>query len=258
MNGAEDSQPQVPSISCCAMRSLCLFLLAAMPTAVLSAPVKVERNSKALEFSYEWPAEAAAIAALNTRFKAEVKKAFQEQLENAREDEKLAREQKRDVSPHFYAMKWTTAGQTPRLLSLQFQLGSYTGGAHPNTTYGALLWDRRFARQIKVDDQFLHAGTFAALTRSSYCKKLDAERLKKREGEKLGGEFDKCPPYSDLAIEPADTDKDGRFDTIRFVAAPYAAGPYVEGEYDVSLPVTRQLIAAIKPLYRNSYEAQRQ
>ena len=57
---------------------------------------------------------------------------------------------------------------------------------------------------------------------------------------------------------PVDKDKDGRFDEVEFVASPYTAGPYAEGEYELVLPVTRQLIAAIKPVYRASFEAQRQ
>ena len=43
-----------------------------------------------------------------------------------------------------------------------------------------------------------------------------------------------------------------------FVASPYVAGPYVEGEYEVELPVTARLIEALRPEYRESFEAQRQ
>ena len=96
------------------------------------------------------------------------------------------------------------------------------------------------------------------LTRSLYCKKLDAERRKRRQGEKIGGMFDDCPKYAELAIAAVDRDKDRRFDHIRFTASPYVAGPYAEGEYQIELPVTRQLMAALKPAYRASFEPQRQ
>jgi hypothetical protein len=91
-----------------------------------------------------------------------------------------------------------------------------------------------------------------------YCKRLDAERAKRRQGEKLGGEFDQCPKYSELSVYPADKNRNGRFDRITFVASPYVAGPYVEGEYEISLPVSSALIAAMKPEYRASFEVQRQ
>jgi hypothetical protein len=106
---------------------------------------------------------------------------------------------------------------------------------------------------------FLRKGAFAALTRARYCAALNAERSKRREGEKLDlPDFNACPKYGDLAIALLDKDKNGRFDTIDFVASPYTAGPYAEGEYEIPLPVTSQLIAGIKPEYRNSFERQRQ
>jgi hypothetical protein len=222
------------------------------------APHKVVRSTPALDFSYTWPAEAVATPDLDRRFYNDAKAKLAEAQAYAADDEAAAKEQKRDFNQHDVSMQWTTAGQAPRLLSLQSELGSFQGGAHPNTSYGALLWDRKQAREIKVTSLFLQAGAFPALTRIRYCAALDAERRKRREGEKLGGEFDQCPKFSDLAISPVDKNRDGRFDTIAFVAAPYVAGPYVEGEYEISLPVTSQLIAAIKPDYRNSFARQRQ
>jgi hypothetical protein len=221
-------------------------------------PVKIERNSVVLQFTYAWPKEAAAVPALDRQFRAEAQRAFRQALAIAAGDQKLAKQQKRDYNPEFYSKQWTTAGQTARLLSLQYELGSFTGGAHPNTSYGALLWDRRSGRPVKVTDLFLRSDAFGALTRIRYCAALNAERGKRRQGEKLEGEFAECPKYSDLAISPLDKNKDGRFDTIAFVASPYTAGPYVEGEYSISLPVTSQLIAAIKPEYRNAFARQRQ
>jgi hypothetical protein len=221
-------------------------------------PVKVERNTAALEFSYEWPAEAAAIPTLNRRLRSEMEKALLEARKYAREDMSLARADKREFHQHFLEQSWITAGLSPRLLSLEGQVSTFTGGAHPNHGNSALLWDRALARQVSIGALFSRPEDFMTLTRSSYCKALDQERLRRRQGEKLGGEFDKCPPFTDLANAPADRDKDRRFDTIHFVASPYVAGPYVEGEYEVRVPVTRRLIAKLKPEFRASFEAQRQ
>jgi hypothetical protein len=112
---------------------------------------------------------------------------------------------------------------------------------------------------MKIEDQFVRKSGLAAITRAPYCKSLANEQVKRREGEKLDlPEFNECPKYSDLAIAPVDKNKNGRFDIIAFTASPYVAGPYAEGEYEIELPVTRQLIAAMKPDYRSSYEPQRQ
>jgi hypothetical protein len=230
------------------------FAAAAAP----SGTHKVVRNTPALDFSYEWPAQAVAVPALDRRFYDEAKRDLAEAQKNAAEDQALARQQKRDFHPHEFSMTWTTAGQTPRLLSLQSTLGTFTGGAHPNTSDGALLWDRKFNRPVSVSALFLQSDAFSALTRIRYCAALNAERRKRREGQDLGSFFNECPKYSELAITPADKNKDGRFETIEFVASAYVAGPYVEGNYEISLPVTSQLINAIRPEYRNSFARHRQ
>lgn len=259
MNGAADSQPRATYVSNEAVKRGILFAIALVACGPAEArPVKIERNSNLLEFTFAWSSEAAAVQALDRRFRADLAKAYRAALENARQDQLLARQQQRDYNPQFFSMQWTTAGQTPRLLSLQNQLGTFTGGAHPNSNNGALLWDRRLNQQVSMDALFLRKQAFGALTRIRYCVLLAAERQKRRQGEKLGGDFDQCPKYSELAIAPADKDKDGRFDSIAFVASPYVAGPYVEGEYEIEVPVTRQLISGMKPAYRNSFEAQRQ
>ena len=223
-----------------------------------AAPVKIQRDSKALAFTYQWPAAAAAIPALDQRFRADMEKAFRQARQDASEDEAAARQNHFDFHQNFYSLKWTLAGQSSRLLSLQSETDSYAGGAHPNSSYGALLWDRIKAAPVAVDALFAPRSRFALLTRATYCSRLTAERLKRREGEKLGGEFDACPKFSDLAVAPVDRDNDGRFDAIAYVASPYVAGPYVEGEYEILLPVTNRIIRALKPEYRKSFEAQRQ
>ena len=235
------------------------ILVALSATAASTVPHKVVRDTPALDFRYEWSPEAVAIPQLDLRFYADAKKALAEAQKNAREDQLLAKQQKRDFNQHDYSMQWTTAGQTPRLLSLQSNLGSFEGGAHPNTSYGALLWDREAKREIKIESLYLRPGAFAALTRTRFCAALDAERNKRRAGQKLDlPDFNACPKYSELAIALVDKNKNARFDSIEFVASPYVAGPYVEGEYEIALPVTSQLIAGIKPDYRSSFERQRQ
>lgn len=242
------------------MRRGTLIIAALLCTAATAArPVKIVRNSKALEFTYSWPAEAAAIPALDKRFRTEMAKAYREALATARDDQKAYREERRTGMHDYYSMDWTTAGESGRLLSLEGEFSTFTGGAHPNTSYDALLWDRMLGRPVGTAALFATPAAFAALTRASYCKGLDRERLKRREGEKLDlPEFNACPNYADLAIAPVDANRNGRFDSFAFVASPYVAGPYAEGEYEIAVPVTAKLLASLRPQYRSSFEAQRQ
>ena len=58
-----------------------------------SRAVKIERNSAVLEFTYEWPAEAAAIPALDRKFQAEAAAVYRRSLSLAREDHKIYQQQ---------------------------------------------------------------------------------------------------------------------------------------------------------------------
>ncbi|HET9813854.1 MAG TPA: DUF4163 domain-containing protein [Sphingomicrobium sp.] len=240
------------------MNWLGLLGLASLIAAAGARDVKIERNSSALQFEYQWDAEAAAIPALNRKLRSRADAAYREALKFAREDQASARKDKRPFHRHSFGVNWEAVGQTARLLSIGAEMESFTGGAHPNHNVDAELWDRRLGRQITVPSLFIRASSFTASTRTAYCKALDKERLARRNGERIDGPFDECPKYGELAIVPRDREPDGRFEEIDFIAAPYTAGPYVEGEYGIALPVTRQILAAMKPIYRSSFEAQRQ
>jgi len=240
------------------MKRVFLLFAVLVPTAALAASHKVVRHTPLLEFAYEWPAEAAAIPALDLRLYTEAKADLAKAQKYASEDRKLAAGQRRDFEHHYHSMMWSTAGQSARLLSLEGAFEGFSGGAHPAHGNEALLWDRRLNRAIDVGTLFLRSSDFSTITRASYCKALDDDRRQRREGEKLGGDFDQCPKFSELKIAPFDNNGNGRFDRIHFVAEEYVAGPYVEGSYETALPVSAQLIAALKPEYRSSFEVYRQ
>ena len=241
------------------MKRIAIFPLALLLAAAPSARAfKSELKNADADFSYSWPQEVSAIPVLAKRFAADLQK--QKAATVAGGKEYNAERAKRGEEPvgYMHSTEITAAGQSPRLLSLQVEVGGFTGGAHGNHGTDSLLWERRLGREIKVGDLFLRRTALANLTRPAFCEALDKERLKRRGGEKLGGQFDECPRFDELAILPVDAKGNGRFELIRFIASPYVAGPWVEGDYELELPVTSQLIRAIKPLYRASFEPQRQ
>jgi hypothetical protein len=71
----------------------------------------------------------------------------------------------------------------------------------------------------------------------------------------LGGgitEFEECiDPAEQTVILGSSNGK--AFDRIGVLVSPYAAGPYAEGSYEVTVPVTAKALAAIKPEFRNSF-----
>jgi hypothetical protein len=44
-----------------------------------------------------------------------------------------------------------------------------------------------------------------------------------------------------------------RFNRIGLIAAPYVAGSYAEGPYEITLPVTPAVLAAVKPEYKAAF-----
>ncbi|MDQ3139534.1 MAG: hypothetical protein M3Q15_02275, partial [Pseudomonadota bacterium] len=154
-----------------------------------------------------------------------------------------------------YSRRWTTAGQSARLLSLDGRLMTFTGGAPPNHGADALLWDRSTRAEVRAASLFSSNEALDRLVRVPGCAILDSERAKRRGATiKRGGAFADCPALAALTLVLTDANRNRRFDHVRLVAAHAGAGSYSEGSSDISLPITATLLAAIKPAYRASFE----
>lgn len=227
-----------------------------------SAPAKAfdkEEKDAFLQWALSYPAAAAAIPALAQRIEAESLKARAENLAAAKADK--AERDKSSFPFHAYEQgdSWTVAGMTGRLLSLTDDWYLDSGGAHPNHGTKVLLWDKSANRPIALGDLLVGGmSRLGVIYRNAYCKALDKERADKREGEDAVNDpsdpFDQCPKLEDLAIYPKGPQKGGPMTLIVFHADPYVAGPYVEGDYDIELPVNADFIASLKPDYRASFE----
>jgi hypothetical protein len=224
----------------------------------MAPPFSVDDKTPLLDFHYAWSAEAATIPALASRLSTQMGAWKERLLAGARAE--LAYRTKNGFPFHGYqgSMTWTTAGQSPRLLSLAGAFEEYTGGAHGNYATRGLIWDSATGSEQTFAGLFIDAAAPAAVMTQRWCTALDAQRADNRQGQKLGGEFDDCPTLSDIVIVPTDADGDGTFESLRLIANPYTAGPYAEGYYKVELPVTPALVAALKPDYRASFEPQPQ
>ena len=226
------------------------------PSPVAPPSFLVEQKDDMLDFAYGWSAEAAAVPELAARFEKSMTEWKAELAKAATEGKSLSAEQGREFNGYMGSTLWTTAGQSPRLLSLVGETESYTGGAHGNHGSATLLWDRAAKREIKFVDLFASPASRDALLRDRWCAELDKAREKKR-GEAVGtdGMFDQCPALGEISIVPTDTGGDGRFERLTLIADPYVAGPWAEGDYVVELPVTAPIIAALEPDYRSSFTA---
>jgi hypothetical protein len=218
-------------------------------------PFDYDVENELIEFHYGWSAEAAAVPQLVERFKIEMEKAESELIAGAMEDKASRDKEGFDFHGFMSSTDYETGGQSERLLSLRVDAGSYTGGAHGNHGTGSLLWDRMARKEIKDTDLFADAANRDRLLTQRWCDALSKAREEKR-GEPVGGGgmFDDCPKLDEIAIIPTDKDKNGRFELLTLVASPYVAGPWAEGDYEIQLGVTPDLIASLKSDYRAAFE----
>ena len=225
------------------------------PATAAAAARSVDESNELYEFQYSYPAAAAAIAPLKAEFDGDIDKERKELISNAKE---MRADAKKDGFPFRAPGRWTAwkvVTDLPDWLSLSAEESTYEGGAHPNHGYDALLWDKKANVKRDPDDLFTSDKALSAVIRKDFCAALDRERAKKRGAPVKRGSDE---PFSDC-IDPADStvivgSAGGKaFDRIGILIGPYEAGPYAEGGYEVTLPVTAAVLAAVKPEYRASF-----
>ncbi|MFL0672482.1 MAG: PdaC/SigV domain-containing protein [Erythrobacter sp.] len=209
-----------------------------------------KRGEYVREFAYNWPAQVSAIPQLAARFSSERDAALAEQredFENAIRE--FGGQDCIGCINRAYAKEWAVVTDLPRFLSLSASTYMFTGGAHPNGTYDALMWDREAGKPLTGEDLFTSQAALQKVLGPRWCAGLRKERSKRLEQDYGEDETFPCPPIKELVVLPGSASKQA-FDRIGLLAAPYVAGSYAEGSYEVTVPVTPAVIAAVKPEYR--------
>ncbi|MEO1729196.1 MAG: DUF4163 domain-containing protein [Pseudomonadota bacterium] len=217
-------------------------------------PRVIEVNGEGLSFTYEWPAKAAQIEELNALMEEKSAAALAEYQGYVAEGMADAKKYDYRFNPYMFGMGWELAGEAEGLLSLAGAKSTYTGGAHGNAFYEALVWDKAAKAVLATSDVFASPEALDLAVREPYCTKLSEMRAERVGREMTAGTdiFASCPALSELAIVLVSSEAGG-FDQIDFVAAPYVAGSYAEGEYLVALTVTDAVVEAVKPEYRANF-----
>jgi hypothetical protein len=155
---------------------------------------------------------------------------------------------------HSLGIVWEVVTQTPRFLSLSKAFYTFTGGAHGNYGFQGLVWDRAQGKRLAATDLFVSRAALKAAVLKPFCAGLDDERRKKGiEKPEEETVFPRCvDPVSEATIVLGSTNR-RKFDRIGFLMDPYVAGSYAEGSYEVTLPVTAAILAAVKPEYRGEF-----
>lgn len=161
--------------------------------------------------------------------------------------------------PYEYEISWKENVEIPDFLSLsQFWYGFY-GGAHGMIGSKSLLWDKYNERTVEPLTLFTSATALDTALKAEFCSELNAQRAEKR-GRPIAtnsdDSFEKCITPSAQTVMLGSTNGQ-TFDTVTINIGPYAAGPYVEGDYQIYLPVTEAIIESVKPDYRKNFAIKR-
>lgn len=229
----------------------------AAPPAPAAQARKLDEKNDLYEFSYSYPAAAAAIQVLREWLEGDLVSARAALASEAREGRADAKVGEYDFTPYLGSTEWKVVTDLPGWLSLSSEIYSFSGGAHGNSAFNSLLWDKTAGQRRSAEDLFTSKEGLKAAVLKGFCAQLDRQRAKKR-GEDMvldpGDEFARCiDPLEQVVILGSQSGKG--FDRIGFLIAPYNAGPYAEGAYEVTLPVTAAVLAAVKPEYKAAFVA---
>ncbi|WP_294246535.1 DUF4163 domain-containing protein [uncultured Sphingomonas sp.] len=217
---------------------------------VVAQVVTREAKTADYEFSYAYPAAAGRIAGLKAWLDADRSRI---QAKAARDGVAARREARQSGYPyHRYSFDktWKVVTDTPRFLSLSGDSYDFTGGAHGSPASHGLVWDKAAGRRLDPKAVFTSLPAFQTVIRTDYCARLKTEQVKRNQGDLSS--MNACPPLKDLTVLLGSTN--GRaIDRIGLIADPYVAGSYAEGAYEVTLPVTRAILGAVKPQYRGAF-----
>jgi hypothetical protein len=134
-------------------------------------------------------------------------------------------------------ISWTITADTPHLLSAHESWFDYTGGAHPNHGSIALLWDVERDTPIPRSEMFLPSADQAKLD-TALCAAIRAAKAQRPGSAAISQDAGawSCPKWSDSNFVFAPSTAPGKIGGLVFLYDPYVLGPYVEGDYQVSVP----------------------
>ena len=208
-------------------------------------------------FEYSYPAEAGRIPGLAGLLDNRLDR---QRAELAVESERARREAREEGFPynkHSYTAEWKIVAELPKWLSLSADVATYTGGAHGNYTVQSVVWDKDNLRLMNAIDLFSSPAALEQAFGDRFCEGLDRQRAERR-GEPVAEDseemFDQCPGIDELEVLVGSSNR-RTFNRLTVYAGPYVAGPYAEGAYEVDLPVTQEVLDAVKPEYREAFSA---
>jgi hypothetical protein len=216
------------------------------------------RLTRDYAFAFVYPAAARQIPALHAALRAQAE-ADHERL--TFELATLAAERAAAGAPpiHVFDAEWRLDAATPELAAASGRITTFSGGAHGGLGYRAILVDRHDQRVIQLSELFapnlFETSLFGRKIRgiravqAGFCRALTAQ-VRQRRSDRTAEIA--CP---DIETQPVTLvcGARGRIEAMRALIAPYVAGPWAEGPYEVEFPVDARMLGNMKRRYRVAF-----
>lgn len=222
-----------------------------------AAPMAYESKTQYAEVSLTLPVAIKAQPDLHARLYAAAVRDLRQFSEGAQADRTEAGG---DAGSAAYdkSIQITPGAETGKLFSLVRTDSEFTGGAHPMSSFAAILWDKALKREIAAADLFIKSGDLSALD-TALCTAVNAEKRKRDPQAQTvsltGDAMFKCPRASTIPFVLATGTTPGKAGGLVFLIGPYLVGPYSDGPYEVTVPQSA-FRALLAPAYADEFAGQ--
>ncbi len=218
---------------------------------------QVAESTDLFLFEYSYPQAAGETAGLARWLDRRLDRERNTLATRAEEGRSEARDNGFPFNSYSSETAWEVVADLPDWLSLSADLSSYSGGAHPNYGFDAIVWNKQEETAMEPIAFFASRQALDGALGPQLCEALNAEREQRRGDaveEDSENAFEACVKPDETNVLLGSTN--GKtFNRIGIQIAPYIAGPYAEGSYEFTFPITPDLLEVVREEYRAVFTA---
>lgn len=158
-------------------------------------------------------------------------------------------------NPYEKSIAFAPGAETAKLVSLARTDFEFTGGAHPNTSFASVIWDKTTNKRLGFADLFRPGADLAVLDKA-LCAAANAAKQARSPGSEaatLDGKMWTCPKAASTPFFLTPGSTPGKAGGVTFLMGPYQIGPYSDGPYWIALPQSA-FRALLNPAYADQFD----
>lgn len=142
--------------------------------------MQMEEETDRYRFSYSWPSEVGGEPELGASLKEQMATSRKEIIDQANEAYDDASENDYPYYEHYLSVEWKTVTSLPQFLSLSANIATYGGGAHGNSGFASLIWDKKNDEAMDGLEMFSSSQALEKALAPRFCIMLNAQRTQRR------------------------------------------------------------------------------